>query len=465
MKNAQDILDKLAAGDFGALIGIAESVWIDAKDRPYVLESTKQKLELAKDVSAMANAVGGIIVLGFDTTRDPTTAGERISEVKQFPVGMVVADQYRKIVQEYVHPPLDIVVRVFETTGGKCVAAIIVEGSTGKPYIVSKMVDDQGQNIGAHFGFFERRQDIIPAISAVRIQQQLASGLQWGSIEQRLQSIEANIASWGSSGPPAKTPAITDKMRNERLKAARIAVERDDEPLIYFMASPEGECEFPTLFKSRGERVVRLIERPPQLRPQGFEIWAGDVSEIVLGRVRRNMIAGHRLIELWKDGLFIFIAPGDEGFLGWRMGGWDRPIHISNFVLVESVLMFCWLIKLIYEEAEPRPQALRLTVGFDNLTRPSGPATLGTAPEGKMPFRGDVRKAPGPNLEVYQLTELSDYDPERLAYLLVADIYNGFGYDALSVPHIDLSDSKPKLKAEAITGGKLPTDVPTPGYF
>jgi len=102
-------------------------------------------------------------------------------------------------------------------------------------------------------------------------------------------------------------------------------------------ASPDGDCSFPTLFKSRSERVVRLIENPPQLRQQGFEIWADKTSEIILGRMRRNVLAGSRLIELWKDGLFIFIGPGDEDFLGWRMGGGDRAIHISNFVLAEAI--------------------------------------------------------------------------------------------------------------------------------
>jgi hypothetical protein len=147
------------------------------------------------------------------------------------------------------------------------------------------------------------------------------------------------------------------------------------------------------------------------------------------------------------------------------MHGFDKPIHISNFVLAESVLTFCWLMKLIYEEADPKPPALRLTVGFDNLTRPAGPATLGSAPEGKMRFQGDVRKSPGPKLEVYQLVELADFDPERVAYLLIADIYNAFGYEGLSVPYINVSDPKPKLKAEAITGGDLPETVPTPDYY
>jgi len=177
------------------------------------------------------------------------------------------------------------------------------------------------------------------------------------------------------------------------------------------------------------------------------------------------MLSGSRLIELWKDGVFIFIAPGDEDFLGWRTHGFDKPIHISNFVLAESILMFCWLIKLIYEEADPKPPALRITVGFDNLTRPSGPATLGSAPEGKMRFQTNVRKAPGPKLEVYQLAEVADFDAERVAYLLMADIYNAFGFDAMSVPYINLSDPKPRIKAEGITGSNLPEIVPTPDYY
>jgi hypothetical protein len=85
------------------------------------------------------------------------------------------------------------------------------------------------------------------------------------------------------------------------------------------------------------------------------------------------MIAGYRLIELWRDGLFIYIAPGDEEFLGWRMGGEDRPIHINNFVLAESTLVFCWLMKWIFEEAAPKPSKLRLARRirqFDEVVRP-----------------------------------------------------------------------------------------------
>ena len=147
------------------------------------------------------------------------------------------------------------------------------------------------------------------------------------------------------------------------------------------------------------------------------------------------------------------------------MHGFDKPIHISNFVLAESILMFCWFMKFVFDEADPKPSILRLTVGFDNLTRPAGPATLNAAPEGRMQFPGNTRQAPGPNLQVYELAELAEYDPEHLGYLLMVDIYNWFGYDSMSVPYVDPSIPKPKLKAMAITGSSLPDTAPTPDYY
>jgi hypothetical protein len=47
MNNAQDVLDRLTNREFNALIGVAESVWLDAKECPYVLDTMKQKLEIA----------------------------------------------------------------------------------------------------------------------------------------------------------------------------------------------------------------------------------------------------------------------------------------------------------------------------------------------------------------------------------------------------------------------------------
>jgi hypothetical protein len=105
MNSPKDVLEKLEAGDFDSPIGLLESEWLDAKETPYHLENHKQKLELAKDVTAMANASGGIIVLGFDCEKQATTAGEQIVKVSKFAVSLIDPSKYNQILADLVHSP------------------------------------------------------------------------------------------------------------------------------------------------------------------------------------------------------------------------------------------------------------------------------------------------------------------------------------------------------------------------
>jgi predicted HTH transcriptional regulator len=117
---------------------------------------------LARDVSAMANAGGGLIVIGFDCEKQPTTAGEQIVEVKPFSLNLIDPDKWSQILVNLVHPPAHgITVRVFEGQDSKGVAAIVIDATalTERPYIVSKMLDEEGGNIGSYFGYFQRKGD------------------------------------------------------------------------------------------------------------------------------------------------------------------------------------------------------------------------------------------------------------------------------------------------------------------
>ena len=107
-------------------------------------------------------------------------------------------------------------------------------------------------------------------------------------------------------------------------------------------------------------------------------------------------------------------------------------------MLAESILVFCWLTKLVFDEADPKPATLRLAVGFDNLTRPAGPATLRDAPESRFPG-GHLRSAPDKGIQVHYPAEMEGYDPTRMAYLLIEEIYHWFGFDSQAIPYVDKS--------------------------
>jgi hypothetical protein len=85
-QSKEEILAKLAGGDFEALVREPESDWLECKRSPYQLSTDKHKLELAKDVAGLANAAGGLLLIGFATARDATHDVDRVSHVSSFPL-------------------------------------------------------------------------------------------------------------------------------------------------------------------------------------------------------------------------------------------------------------------------------------------------------------------------------------------------------------------------------------------
>ncbi|NOT96228.1 MAG: ATP-binding protein, partial [Nitrospira sp.] len=63
----EDVQQILESGEFDSLIGTQEDDHLECKGEPYQLDINHAKLEFAKDVSALANAKGGIILIGVRT--------------------------------------------------------------------------------------------------------------------------------------------------------------------------------------------------------------------------------------------------------------------------------------------------------------------------------------------------------------------------------------------------------------
>ena len=69
MNNINKILKE---GRFSELLGMTESHNFECKSQTYDLSQPKQQHELAKDVSAIANTEGGVIIVGLKTRKDMT---------------------------------------------------------------------------------------------------------------------------------------------------------------------------------------------------------------------------------------------------------------------------------------------------------------------------------------------------------------------------------------------------------
>jgi hypothetical protein len=111
-------LGLVLGGHAGALVGQPESEWLDAKKQLWELGTPHGNAEAAKDLSAMANAHGGMVVIPARTTA--ISGREVISEVRDMPIDRIDITQIRDVLRKWVFPPLpDLVTEVIETAEGR----------------------------------------------------------------------------------------------------------------------------------------------------------------------------------------------------------------------------------------------------------------------------------------------------------------------------------------------------------
>lgn len=96
----------IEARDWAKLKGQAEGFHFDAKEQIYALKDESNKLELAKDVSAFANAEGGYIFIGAKTLVNPSHRGEEISELRPFHRSLLDLSKYRSILRDWIYPDI-----------------------------------------------------------------------------------------------------------------------------------------------------------------------------------------------------------------------------------------------------------------------------------------------------------------------------------------------------------------------
>ena len=101
-----EALEVLEGGDFDPFIGVPESLEVEFKGQPYQLDQDSQRFELAKDVSAFANAAGGVVVIGARTHRDDQSAVDIVQEIRLLTRDLVDVEQYVDTISERVYPGL-----------------------------------------------------------------------------------------------------------------------------------------------------------------------------------------------------------------------------------------------------------------------------------------------------------------------------------------------------------------------
>lgn len=441
----------LQSGDFTQLVGGLEDDHLECKSAPYNLDLEREKMELAKDVSALANADGGMILIGVRTEQEPLHQGDIIRSVGCFTQDRMDFSQYRNVLSHWVLPSirgLRLEWHASAANRNEGIVSVLIprEASRDGPYVVAKVVEDTGRVIGSYIGFFERMRDNVAPMRPGELRDRLKDGRRFFELDTRLGNIEEMVAKLAGVHAPQQ-PAISFETVFRRVQRARQEVGYDQKPAFSLAAWAVQPIEFPNLFESREEPVVRLLEQPPRLRDGGFDFAARRLSTIVEGQLRRCMIPGHKVLEVWRDGTLICVLPGDDWHLCWAMQSTpETGLRINNLALAETVYLLCdWSLK-IYGNAVPVPERFKICAMLSEMAVNGRPFSLNPYRPNAFNLNEDRRPAPEARGQHFEIeVERATADPGVMAYRLLSDVYAWFGFNAAEMPYVNREQQPPQI--------------------
>lgn len=356
----EDVSDILSRGTFSELISAVEHARFECKNGLYDTKTEKGKIELAKDISALANSSGGYLLIGPATKKNPLHQGDEVVSVSEFDASAFLPDTYRNILSAFIYPPItDLEIEWYPGSAdpAKGIASIYVppKPANEKPFLVIKSELDS-QVRGHLFGYFERVGDDVLPTSAQIIRDTMKDGKRYGELDRRMENIEGLITKFASNRPAKENPLTNERLLT-RAADAKIAAQLSDVPSFFLVAAPTEPVKLSGLFSTKSSEY-KALSSPPSYRHNGFNLDPQTPIQHLRGELLRRIMNGRQGLELWQDGALIFVGRNDEEFLGWatRRKEEGYNIYINNYVLSEVVSLFFSLAIQVYGGMQAPPR-------------------------------------------------------------------------------------------------------------
>ena len=443
----------LASRDYEAFVDAVETGHLEFKSEPYRLGQELQKQELAKDVSALANAGGGAILIGFKTTKDPAVLGDFVSAVRPIPENQFDAEQYHGVIREWVYPSPAVTIEWLPVPPDKGI--VFIEVAAGDPahvpHLVKRTVSVDGKRSEVVFGYFERRQGSVPPSSVQQIHALLRSGMGMREIRGQYDLIQETLQQFVETQNQvfeARTAQANAERRNAEFdrdkKQALAASGFESIPNLLLAAYPTEPVRMRGLFDPRESDLIQVLQDPPRLKGNGWDLTIDDPMLNLHGRMRRSMKPNWKLLQITRDGILLFLARGDDGFLSFSANQKpDGPLFIVPFVLAHCVYVFSLFAQRVFMYATPAPSIVRYVLQLRNMENEKHPALLhpNHLEMNRHPALEYYRPMPYSS-EGFEVTTTLDTPPGQIAYELVAQVFEWFGFDRDRVRNVRITDGK-----------------------
>lgn len=422
--NPQELIDLIGAQE--------ENLWIDFKQKDYHKDSNdleKRKREICKDVTAMANAEGGYILIGVSETNKIAQGFFTINDAAN------VSQSINGVCLQNIDPRIpNLEVEPYSLQWGNRNVDLVVI------HIPPSEMRPHSFRWGGATNFVKRYADVTREFPVSELIQDLLIRYQppiVSRIESQLTSILRDTRRERRNSISPQDDALDADEDSElvHLMNLRFHETISDEPYYRIFAVPTELNQ--DAIDTRDEDIRNTMCDPPDRRYGNFGVTGildREMSPSSEGIGGPNVTGGE--ITLLKNGFLEVRCPLRDTQFQWR--SYESGIEtewIYPYVVCEFPVTFLRLVKRIYEMSGINSRIF-VEQSYHNLTGfmlPRGnPSNIGFA------AYQDERNAyahSGPIIS--KRTVESDFNPDQAAYNLVKEVYGYFGLDERWIPAFD----------------------------
>lgn len=438
--------------DPARLIGETESQWLDFKTEPHLKPNKKtedkHRFELAKDVTAMANAGGGVIVYGIDEVADAAQPARRVGDLTPIAPGIVDPDQVYKTLREWVYPPTSLRVEIRErAVDGGSIWVLDIDSRPPEelPFLVVREWppgrDDKGPTRG-HFTMYRRQGTSNFHVSPEEVYRWLHAGYHRGRMPADIPDYQRTIVGSVAARSPdlqssgTVTPANADEALQEELDALEV---KESSAYYFLQFILDGSWRLERFFGQTADALQHVLDRFPTLRDNGgFSPFSPYASvERTSSNALRLGLPEKGGVSVSSNGLTTVVCC--QHTLTWASEKHApqgslliNPVALPE-VTAEAARFF--LSEVLPRTGRTAPQ-YHWRIGMGGLGEPIE-VYLPRDRLGDIPLRmyWDTHLMPNTAKDfVTEFASTAEQEPEILAFLILKELFYRFGYDETAIP-------------------------------